>query len=147
MADEEIKEATEAETPKEEVAFYIGASRVLSTDQDTETGMVKYVLEGSEMVWECTLDQYKSMADTQPYPDGEVRIRKFTAMVKAVMQIFLENNIQMGDKDFVIQRIDETIVQNYQIAVAKALGRRHTSFVTFKQLDEILKKDTTGEQK
>lgn len=128
----------------DEITLYVGAHKIASSDQDAKTGMVKYKLEGSERIWMCTLDQFKAIADTKPYPDGDMRERKLKTLVKSLLEVLLEHNVQYEDLGYILNTVKMSLESNYDKAVAKLFGRQHPDHIDLKQIDEVLKKDLTN---
>ena len=120
-----------------EPKLYIGASEVTSVDS-VDGSLYKIKLaDGRNM--EFTPEQWISAQSEEPYDEGLISIRKFKPVLQKLLEVFLNSNIKMGEKNFILERLDESLVQNYRAAVCKKLGVDHQDHVSLKMIDEILK--------
>jgi hypothetical protein len=118
--------------------LYIGQNEVVTSDLDSETGLVKYTLDNNEF-GEVTPEQFESLALEEAYDPGMVQIHKWTPAVKQILEILLKNQMQLREKDFVLTRIDESLTRNYEDALAFLFKKKHVGHITLQQIDEVLK--------
>lgn len=114
---------------------YIGQQKV--REYNEVEGKVSYLLESNSGAT-VTKVQFDSMLSEEPYDDGLVRVKKWNPAIRDIMRILLSNDMTLLEKDFVTGRIDETILQNYQIAAAKAFGADYEHNISLTMIDKIL---------
>lgn len=123
----------------EPIIFYIGELAVTLEIRDDQNGIVTYKLgEGAKEVV-VTTEQYDSMVSQTAYPDGQISIRKWKPTIKKVLEILLSSGMEMVDKDFIIQQVDNSLIENYNRAVAKLFGVDHPYHIKVAHIDEVLK--------
>jgi len=139
MSDENVAEDSVVSEPVDKVV-YIGTKAVTKILHDGD--IVFYTPVGEDMPRKTTLSQFSSMVSELPYDDAEVQLRRWSPVVSKLLGILLEADMQLGDRDFVLNRLDESLTKNYNDAIAKMFKRKHISFVRLSQIDEILKQDS-----
>lgn len=115
---------------------YIGASSI-TTDEIID-GIHHITLSDGSLEY-LTHDQFVAVISPEPYKDGEITLRKWKPTVSGIMQLLLDANMQMNDKDWLMSRIDQTLVENFKTAVAKKFGVRQYDNISLKAIDEVLK--------
>lgn len=122
--------------------LYIGSAEVESAVKDETTNLMKVTLiepQGMLPVQEMTEGQYDALKSETPYEDSQVSMRKWKPTIAQVLQLFLDDNMQMVDKNFVLERVEESMNYNYRQAVCKLLGVTGQEQVSLRQIDDILK--------
>ena len=141
--DEQITQPVEAPVVTEgsvkefEVAtpgIYVGSAKV--TPITLPSGLISVTIEGVEI--KSTQEQFDSMKSDKPYEDGLVMIRKWKPTIAKVLSVLTADNLTMNDKDFVIQRVDQSILQNYRSAIAKLFGVEGQEDVSMQQIIDIV---------
>lgn len=124
----------------EEEFTYIGTQKVVLADTPKE-GWVKFTLEDkrSDLV---TVEQFNSMKSDVPYDDGQVRVKKWVPVTAKMLKTLLEADMPMGDREFVMMQLEESIVLNYKKAVSKSFKRKDTEEIRFSQVHEVLQTTT-----
>src|SRR6185503_20476285 len=115
---ESVAEATEVTPVVTEPDIYVGATKV--TPVTLPSGLISVTVDGNEI--KATQDQFDSMKSVAPYEDGLIMIKKWKPTIAKVLTILTQDNLTMNEKDFVIQRIDQSILHNYRSATAKLFG-------------------------
>lgn len=132
----------------EDKKYYIGQNEIIKADIPRE-GWITYTImfpnmkgELEELVETVSIEQFDAMKSETPYEDGQVPVRQWNGLISELLKTLLKYDIRMGDKDFIVQRLDASIKENFKKATAKLYKRKHNDFVRFSQIDEILKSDT-----
>lgn len=117
---------------------YIGKQKVSKVEEIE--GKIRYTLadgNGSTV----TQEQFDSMVKDHEYDDAMVRVQKWLPAIRELMAVLLRNDMTIIEKDFVIGRLDETIVQNYGSASAKLFGAKSgfEGDISLSQIDNVLK--------
>lgn len=115
---------------------YIGQLKV--REYNEVEGKVSYLLEDSSGAT-VTKQQFDSMVAAAPYDDGLVRVKKWLPAVRDIMEVLLRNDMTIVEKDFVLGRVDETVIQNYGIAAAKLFGADYEHNISLSMIDKVLK--------
>ena len=136
--DEQIQpgEITPVEAAPEVVIanIYVGSAKV--TPVTLPSGLISVTIEGVEI--KATQEQFDSMKSDAPYEDGLVMIRKWKPTIAKVLSVLTQDNLTMNDKDFVIQRVDQSILQNYRSAISKLFGVEGQEDVSMQQIIDIV---------
>ena len=117
--------------------LYIGSQQVTEVYPHPDGKMVAYVLANNER-GELTTEQFAVVAKPTAYDDGRVSVEKWKPTVKKIMEILLEDRMRLMDKDFILQQVDNTIVHNYEKAVAKMFGAEFVEYISLPMLDAVL---------
>lgn len=122
---------------------YIGTKKIVDQQPEAE-GLVTYKLEDGTNAT-VRADQFESMAKEEAYEDGMVRVYKWNPAVSKVMEILLAYDMTLLEKDFVINRIDATIIENYGKAAAKLFGSDFEHNIKLSQIHKALLGEKVGE--
>ena len=137
IQEEVVVEPTPVEaSPAVEDKKYIGTNIVTNTI-DLGDGNFKMVL--SDGVEYLTKDQLSLVLSDTPYADAEISKRKWNPAIQQIIQILLDNNMQMGDKEWVIQKVDGILVKNFNEGMAKKFGVVSVDNIALQTIDNILK--------
>jgi len=82
------------------------------------------------------------MAEEEKKATQEDLMEKYKGCLAELLNVLLKHNMLMGDKDWLINQFDMSIMENYRKAVAKQFQRKHQNFITMQQVDDVLKSDT-----
>jgi len=123
--------------------LYIG-QKLVTEYNEVESGVIDYVFEDNSR-GRATMEQFDSMVKDKPYDDGMARVYKWGPAVREIMAVLLKNNMMMIEKDFVMGRVDETIIQRYAEAAAKLFGSPSENEITLTKIHEVLVSGETGE--
>jgi len=139
MNEEEVKVTSEEEVKANTMDLYIGQSKVVKTEpngmfihyetEDGRSGLVHF-------------EQYNSMAKEAAYDDDYIMVYKWAPVSAKILKLLLEVNMPMSDLNFITKQVQQSVIDNYEKAVAKKFGRQLTDHVRLSQLDEVLKTDT-----
>lgn len=124
----------------DEKVYYIGQQKIVLADSPKE-GWIKYGLEDNKTDL-VTVEQFNNMKSETAYDDGQVRVKKWIPITAKMLKILLEAEMPMGEKDFVMMQLNESIFLNYEKAVAKLFKRKDTDSVRFSQAHEVLQSTT-----
>jgi len=114
---------------------YIGQKKI--TEYNEMEGKVQFTLDdGSGDI--VTKDQFDSIVKDEKYDDGMVRVFKWNKAVSQIMKVLLENDMRLIEKDFVMGRVDTTIVENYRTASAKLFGAKDENLISLSQINKVL---------
>jgi hypothetical protein len=113
---------------------YVGSAVVVPVQNPN--GLIEVVIEGVTI--KATQEQWDSMKSDVPYEDGLVMIRKWKPTIAKVLSVLTQDNLTMNDKDFVMQRVDQSILQNYRSAVSKLFGVEGQEDVSMQQIIDIV---------
>lgn len=119
--------------------LYIGKQKIQHHFYDEVIEMVAVKLEDNT-THEFTQEQFDSVKSEDAYDDGLVVVRKWQPALHEILQVLLKNGMTMGEKDFILERLDTSIVNNYQTAVNKLFDVKHVSLISMKSVDVVLKK-------
>ena len=114
--------------------IYVGSAKVAPVT--LPSGLISVTIEGVEI--KATQEQFDSMKSDKPYEDGLVMIRKWKPTITKILTILTSDNCEMQDKDFVIQRVDQSILENFRAASAKLFNVTDNGHVTFQQIIDIV---------
>jgi hypothetical protein len=120
-----------------EPKLYVGSSEVSGITYPDEGHVTAKLVDGTTMTF--NLDQWDAVKSETPYEDGSISMRKWKKTIAQVVELFLEADMQMVDRPFVMERIDETIIQNARAAISKKLGIDNQEHLSLRQIDDILK--------
>jgi len=87
-----------------------------------------------------TKEQFESMHKPEPYDDGLVRIHKWSPAITEIMAVLLKNNMRVIEKQFVLGRVDETIIDSYDRASAILYGTDYEHNINLAQIHAVLTK-------
>lgn len=87
-----------------------------------------------------TKEQFESMHKPEPYDDGLVRIHKWAPAITAIMKILLDNKMKVIEKQFLLGRVDETIIDSYDRASAILYGTDYEHNINLAHIHEVLTK-------
>lgn len=98
---------------------YIGSQKI--KEYNELDGRIQFTLENGAGDT-VTVQQFESLSKEKPYDDGMIRVFKWVPAVREIMEILLKNDMRVADKQFVLGRVDETIISNYDRASAILYG-------------------------
>ncbi len=110
--------------------IYVGSTKV------TPVTLPNGLLDGIEL--KATQEQFDAMKSATPYEDGLVSIRKWRPTIAKIVAILVADNTEMQDKDFIMQRVDSTLLENFRAASAKLFGVDDNGKTTLQQIIDIL---------
>lgn len=122
-----------------EPKLYVGSNEVTEVAKEEDDRVVAKLSDGTTMTF--TADQWESVKSEVPYEDGTISLRKWKKTIAQVVELFMAGDMQMVDRAFVMERIDETIIQNARAAISKKLGIDNQEHLSLRQIDAILKAD------
>lgn len=114
--------------------IYVGSTKV--TPVTLPNGLISVDLDGIEL--KATQEQFDAMKSDVPYEDGLVSIRKWRPTIAKIVAILVADNTEMQDKDFIMQRVDSTLLENFRAASAKLFGVEDNGKTTLQQIIDIL---------
>jgi hypothetical protein len=122
---------------QKEDRLFLGSKKIIWYNSNDD-GDVDFTLDdGSNDT--VTAEQFKAIAKPSRYDDGMVRVYKWNSAISQIMEILLKNKMKLIEKDFVIGRIDSTIIESYQKAAAALFGAKYEEFINLAQIDAVLK--------
>jgi hypothetical protein len=124
----------EVGAPATTADIYVGSAKV--TPVTLPSGLISVTIEGVEI--KSTQEQFDAMKSSAPYEDGLVMIRKWRPTIAKVLAILVADNTEMQDKDFVMQRVDTSILENFRAASAKLFNVTDNGHVTLQQVVDII---------
>ena len=130
----------EAPVVEQTPAVYIGTKKVTSTEAPKE-GWTKYTLEDNRTGL-VTDEQFASMKSDTAYEDGKVVVKQWSPVTVKVLKLLLEVDMPMGDLDFIVFQIKESVLNNASKAVSKKFSRALENDIRLSQIDAVLKTDT-----
>lgn len=117
--------------------IYVGS--VVVNPVTLDNGLIEVVVDKElDVRMRMTPEQFEVVKSDTAYEDGLVTIRKWRLTVGKILTILTQDNLTMNDKDFVIQRIDQSILENYRNATAKLFGVEGQEDVTMQQIIDIV---------
>ena len=131
------------ETKVPAMDVYIGKKRVQQQSRVEQLNMVS-VKYDDNTTEDYSLRQFDAVKSDEPYDEGQVQIRKWKPLVKDILTGMLADSMNLGDKDFILGRVEESLVHNYEAAICKIMGDvEHVNFINLKDVDYILKDNET----
>lgn len=123
--------------------LFVGKRKVSTfvENKDINLVAVKFADGGTD---EYTLEQWAAVQSPEQYPDQEVSRRKWSPATSAILQVLLDNNLRIYEKDFILNLVDSSIVENYNRAIAMIFGVKDPTQVRVDQLDLVLKQGSTA---
>ena len=121
---------------KSDIMFYIGKSQVEQyvVNEDVNLVAVKFT-DGSTA--EYTVRQWDALKSETPYKDEDVQNRKWSPLVKRFLEEMLADNMRLMDKDFILNLVDNSIIQNYNHIVAQIFGVKDPLQIDLYKLDQV----------
>lgn len=135
----EVPTETSAEVPAtEEKKQYIGmrALAYVNKNEDINRVAVKYEDNQTD---EYSVRQFEAMVSDTPYEEGLVQVRKWKPFVKIVLEEMLNDGMKIGEKDYVLGRVDMSIINNYNVLLANLFGANHVENIDIRVIDEAMK--------
>lgn len=141
-AQEELVEGDYEEVPAEEVEpekpkQYIGKTAIAKFEKHEDKNLVGVLLEDNRQ-YSLSVRQFESMVSDEPYDEAMVDKRKWRPLVAAVLEGMLDDQATVGDKDTILQMIDDSVVQNYNLSISKLYGVSHPTQTLLAQVDAVL---------
>lgn len=130
---------TEEEVKANVVDLYIGQGKVIKTEPRGQ--FVHYELEDGRSGL-AHFEQYNSMTKEQPYNEEYAIVYKWAPVSAKILKLLLEVDMPMSDMNFVTKQVQQSIIDNYEKAVAKTFGRQLTDHIRLSQIDSVLKTTT-----
>ena len=124
---------------KKEEVIYVGSKKVANFKVADKTDLVGVLYEDNSSE-NYTTRQWESVKSDEKYDDGLVDTRKFTPLLKDILVLMLKENIRLIDKDFIINKLDASILENYSTMICKMFEVPEMSFISLGQIDANLKK-------
>lgn len=125
----------------EDAKVFIGSEEVVLSDQSVESGLVKYKTSTEGPMLTATVEQFQSMASPEAYDDGKVTVRKWRPLIENILEMMKDQNVQLADKGWILERIDESITQNHRRALSKLYNVSTVEQISLKQIDDVLTSD------
>lgn len=121
---------------------YYGSSKVVG--QKEVDGLVEITVDelkpdGTPYKFLLTPHQYEATVLEEPYEDGKVSVKKWAATTAKILQIMMDDNLQLNDRSFVLQQLENNLDLKWQDALAKKFGVDKIGNVSLKQIDDVLK--------
>ena len=120
--------------------IYVGKSKV--TPVTLPNGLISVQLPGFEegdfIEMKMTAEQWEYVKSNTPYPDGDASSRKWKITIAKILTILTQDNLQMNDREYVIQAINEKILENRSEAIAKVLNLGNLGEFTMQQIIDII---------
>jgi hypothetical protein len=126
------------ETPAEAAKTYIGTSSIVS-QETLPNGLIRVTIndpQGLPPILDFTADQLYAVSSSKPYEDGEVSAKKWRLTVAKVVDMFIAENMEVGDRNYVMARIDEAIKSMYAKSVASKFSVDHIDRIALHDLIE-----------
>lgn len=115
--------------------LFIGSEKVISNEVVDQ--LVHYTMDnGQELT--ATIEQFTAIALPEAYDDGQITMRKFRPLIEQILELMKDNNVELADKGWILERIDESITQNHRSAVAKLYGVSTVERVSLQKIDDVL---------
>ena len=120
----------------EQKQLYIGQKAV--TESNEEGDKVQYTLaDGTQDT--VRKEQFQKMAQEQPYDDGMVRVYKWSPAIFEIIGILLKYDSKVAENGFILDRVEESVAQNYKAAIAKKLGIDFEHNVRMSDIDKAIR--------
>lgn len=122
--------------------LYYGSAEVISeTEKDglieIETSEVDAM--GKNYKYLLTPHQKEATVLPEAYADGQVSVKKWAATTAKILQILIDDNMQVSDRSFIIQQVENNLDLKWRDAIGKLFGVDDINKVSLKQVDETLK--------
>jgi hypothetical protein len=127
------------ESEKDNAQYYVGKRKVKSFSTNEAINLVG-VLYTDDSIDEFTQRQWDSVKSVTPYDDQTVSALKWKPLVEIILIEMLRDKARILDKDFILNQVDSSLVENYNLAISKIFGVHDPRQISLPQLDEILKK-------
>lgn len=122
----------------DEKTYYVGKSGVESI-QVTENIDLVGVLYKNGKTEDFTVEQWEAVKSELPYEDGEVSNRKHEGLMVRILKQMVKSRVTIGEQDWILQRINQSIGENYRKSIAKVYGVSFPEKIMLAQIDEVLK--------
>lgn len=135
-------EAVPAPEPEKEVVkpLYIGKTALTTVVRNEEANLVAVALADGRKE-EYSLRQFDSVAKGEAYDDGLINVYKWAPAITLFLRELLADGMQMIDKDFILNRVDESLIVNYNRAIGKIFNVNDPFHVNAKMIDVVLKSE------
>ncbi len=129
--------------PAPEILAWVGEKPVIgiSVAEPADLVGVLYLDETDE---DFTLRQWESVKSEYPYNDGEVTLRKYSAVIKEIIQLLMAERCDINSFHFPLQRVEFTIGENYRHSIAKLYGVDDVNHIHLSDIHAILTSENTS---
>ena len=122
--------------------LYYGSSEVVSeTEKDglIEITVAEVDSKGENYKYLLTKHQRDATVLPEAYADGQVSVKKWAATTAKILQILIDDNMQVSDRSFILQQVENNLDLKWRDAIGKLFGVDDINKVSLRQVDETLK--------
>jgi protoporphyrinogen oxidase len=118
--------------------LYIGKEKVKDYIVHENTNLVGVLFENGKNE-DYTNEQWANIKSEEPYEDGLIMIKKHEKMMQRMIKEMVDSRVTLGERGWILERVDESIHKNYSDAVSKAFGVPFPEKILLAQIDMVLK--------
>ncbi len=118
--------------------LYIGKEKVKDYIVHEGTNLVGVLFENGKSE-DYTNEQWANIKSEEPYEDGLVSIKKHEKMMQRMIKEMVDSRVTLGERGWILERVDESIHKNYSDAVSKAFSVPFPEKIMLAQIDMVLK--------
>ncbi len=101
--------------------LYVGKNKVEDVNIVESVNLVSVLYENGKSE-DFTAEQYDALISEAPYEDGEISMRKYTPLIKRIIEELVNARCDINSYNWVIDKVDSTIRENAKQAQAKKWG-------------------------
>lgn len=118
--------------------LYIGKEKVKEYVVSEGTNLVGVLLENGKNE-DYTNEQWANLKSEEPYEDGLISVRKHEKVMQRMIKEMVDSRVTLGERGWILERIDQSIHENYSKAVSKVFGVPFQEKIMLAQIDQTLK--------
>ncbi len=118
--------------------YFVGSNKVKDYIVHENTDLVGVLFENGKSE-DYTNEQWASIKSNEAYEDGMVSVRKHEKMMQRMIKEMVDSRVTLGEKSWILERIDESIHKNYIDSVAKAYSVPFVEKIMLAQINQTLK--------
>lgn len=120
--------------------LYIGKNKIQDINEIESVDLVSVLYE-NEKSEDFTIEQYDAVISEVPYADGEIVLRKYTSLIKEIIDKLVKARCDINSYNWVIDKVDSMIRENAKRAQAKKWGVLDISQIMLAQIHDELTRE------
>lgn len=117
--------------------WFIGSKRVKEVAVHEGIDLVGIMYEDGSTE-DFTTEQWTSIRSEEKYDDGLVTVRKHEQLMKRIVKELVDSRITIGEHDWVLQKVSESLGVNYREAISKLFQVKRPESIMLSQVHDVL---------
>ena len=123
---------------KENKKYFVGQKEVESISISEKHDLVG-ILYKDGFSEDFTKAQWEDVKSEEAYNDGEISVRRHEKLIKRIIKDMKECRVTLQEHEWILQRVNETIGQNYRECLKKLFNVKNPENVMLAMIDVVLK--------